>query len=683
MNSGLQCLSNIYELTQYFISGKYTSEINSNNALGSGGNFVETYAQFIQSIWNSDVNPVTPSKLKKALGALNPTYAGYSQQDSQELISFILDMLHEDLNRVKKKPYIITKDYLAEDSLRAGNECWENYLRRNQSIIVDLLHGMYKSSLFCPGCKNNFLTFDPFCVLSLPIPTKGPKSLPELIPIYIVPYSCEYLPQAANIEIRDNQTIYELKKEIAESMGESPDDYVFGITGFMLQRIVNNNSQAISLKSLMKTNNAIYLLMMYQIKPSIPKMINIEISKEYEIVNTDNNQNLPYNYAAIPLIFGFENSELNKVEHPTYSRMLFLDKSFTAIQIYHEIFEYVKTFIKIHYNTLVSKNAADTFREIPYSELFGKLFPIKHDLDDGISEEMLGNYFTLKIVNNSKTGECKFCNKTDCKNCMLEYSDKITLQNLLDKIDDPNSKIANKTLYEPFKTREKIFELELVWSYKSRAQISPRTVKFTTLKTVSTSRTQNNKDKSNKTISIYDCFELFGKPDVLDDKNKWFCTKCKQHVQATKTMCLYKAPPILIISLKRFKSFASGMKIADFIEFPVKGLDISKFVEFSATSSSSTSPESPDSRSTTSSTKKLYDLFAVSNHFGGLGGGHYTAYAMNAEFNRWFNFDDSHVTPVNNENDVVTQNAYVLFYRRQDIDPLHIKYEDFVHFVKD
>ena len=27
--------------------------------------------------------------------------------------------------------------------------------------------------------------------------------------------------------------------------------------------------------------------------------------------------------------------------------------------------------------------------------------------------------------------------------------------------------------------------------------------------------------------------------------------------------------------------------------------------------------------------KLIYDLYAVSNHFGGLGGGHYTAYAKN------------------------------------------------------
>jgi ubiquitin carboxyl-terminal hydrolase 4/11/15 len=34
-------------------------------------------------------------------------------------------------------------------------------------------------------------------------------------------------------------------------------------------------------------------------------------------------------------------------------------------------------------------------------------------------------------------------------------------------------------------------------------------------------------------------------------------------------------------------------------------------------------------------------LFAVSNHYGGMGGGHYTAYAKNPMFNTWFDFNDS------------------------------------------
>ncbi|KAK1282433.1 Ubiquitin carboxyl-terminal hydrolase 5 [Acorus calamus] len=51
------------------------------------------------------------------------------------------------------------------------------------------------------------------------------------------------------------------------------------------------------------------------------------------------------------------------------------------------------------------------------------------------------------------------------------------------------------------------------------------------------------------------------------------------------------------------------------------------------------------------------------NHYGSMGSGHYTAHIKILDENRWYNFDDSHVSPINEE-DVKSAAAYVLFYRR-------------------
>lgn len=59
----------------------------------------------------------------------------------------------------------------------------------------------------------------------------------------------------------------------------------------------------------------------------------------------------------------------------------------------------------------------------------------------------------------------------------------------------------------------------------------------------------------------------------------------------------------------------------------------------------------------------IYDLYAVSNHYGGLGGGHYTAYGMMPD-GKWYSFDDSHVTEIS-ESTIESPAAYVLFYRRR------------------
>ena len=45
------------------------------------------------------------------VGRFAPQFSGYQQQDSHELLAFLLDGLHEDLNRVKKKPYVEIPDH--------------------------------------------------------------------------------------------------------------------------------------------------------------------------------------------------------------------------------------------------------------------------------------------------------------------------------------------------------------------------------------------------------------------------------------------------------------------------------------------------------------------------------------------------------------------------------------------
>lgn len=66
----------------------------------------------------------------------------------------------------------------------------------------------------------------------------------------------------------------------------------------------------------------------------------------------------------------------------------------------------------------------------------------------------------------------------------------------------------------------------------------------------------------------------------------------------------------------------------------------------------------------TSTPSPIYDLYAVSNHYGGLGGGHYTAFVKMPDDGKWYTFDDSHVHPMR-ESDVISSGAYVLFYRRR------------------
>ena len=106
------------------------------------------------------------------MGKFAPRFSGYAQQDAQELLAFLLDGLHEDLNRVLSKPYIEVKDETEhKPDAVAAREAWERHLQRDNSIIVDLFQAQLKSTLICPVCAKISITFDPFMYLSVPIPS--------------------------------------------------------------------------------------------------------------------------------------------------------------------------------------------------------------------------------------------------------------------------------------------------------------------------------------------------------------------------------------------------------------------------------------------------------------------------------------------------------------------------------
>lgn len=44
----------------------------------------------------------------------------------------------------------------------------------------------------------------------------------------------------------------------------------------------------------------------------------------------------------------------------------------------------------------------------------------------------------------------------------------------------------------------------------------------------------NDENDSSDGINLLSCFEEFRRPEMLDDDNKWYCNKCKDHVRATK-----------------------------------------------------------------------------------------------------------------------------------------------------
>ena len=184
MNSSLQCLSNTIPLTDYFLGYEYRKEINRDNFLGTGGKLVTAYAELVKKMWLGRKSAVEPSRFKKQLATFAPQFNGTYQHDAHELLSFLLDGIHEDLNRVQKKPYIEDKDCDGTNDAKDAIEAWSNYLKRNKSLIVDIFQGQFRNTCLCKQCGHRNIRFEPFMYLSLPI-SDSCETLQDCLDLYL------------------------------------------------------------------------------------------------------------------------------------------------------------------------------------------------------------------------------------------------------------------------------------------------------------------------------------------------------------------------------------------------------------------------------------------------------------------------------------------------------------------
>ena len=85
MNSMLQCLFQTASLTDFFLEGQHKKDVNRSNLLGTGGRLALEYAALLKKLWSGSYSTVVPKEFKSILGRAAPQFAGYQQQDSQEL----------------------------------------------------------------------------------------------------------------------------------------------------------------------------------------------------------------------------------------------------------------------------------------------------------------------------------------------------------------------------------------------------------------------------------------------------------------------------------------------------------------------------------------------------------------------------------------------------------------------
>jgi ubiquitin C-terminal hydrolase len=216
LGSSLACLLALPFLQQYFLSREWERELNVSAPLGSGGIVAAAFADLYKSVWETGLShqqqvahsaqdttvvkgakkaaraetsdlsrapsryapvapgtvSIAPRRLKAALAQANSTFEGNDQHDSHEALVALISFLHEDLNRIRKKPYIENKDSEGRPDAIVAEEWWLAHTKREQSIISTLFTGQYRSTLTCKHCRYTSSRFETFTALALPLPEK-------------------------------------------------------------------------------------------------------------------------------------------------------------------------------------------------------------------------------------------------------------------------------------------------------------------------------------------------------------------------------------------------------------------------------------------------------------------------------------------------------------------------------
>ncbi|KAL1465215.1 hypothetical protein WDU94_004802 [Cyamophila willieti] len=550
MNSVLQCMSNCPPITKYFLEDQHLSELNSTNPLGMKGYVAKAFGELIKTMWSGDNSHTAPSNLKIQVSRFAPEFSGYQQHDAQELLTFLLDGLHEDLNRVKKKPYIELKDADGRPDEVVSKESWDNYLKRNNSVIVDYFHGLLKSHVTCPQCECVSTTFDPFCYLSLPLPPKKNS----YIQIKYIPYD-------------------QSKREVI---------YKLCVARHSLIRDI-----CVDLITLAKLDVNINQLVVAKVAKS---HIHCFFSMSDTLDDISDRDGMLHVY-DLP------------VSHD--------NKEFTVIPVCTwEVSDGDSTFCK---NELIDDPILVAFPlgELTYGEIFQTIIG------------QMSRHFN--IPKNDSMSEYNFSHVSEYVSI---YQVSVNLST--------HEKLSPDDTYT-LNGKDKLLAIQIETSTKKEYH-----------KEVIPMRQDATEQRCRLKHSLDECLDLFVTNEKLGSDDAWYCPRCKEFQQATKKFDLWSVPKVLIIHLKRFHySRYRRDKIETLVEFPVHDLDISKIVI------------------NKSEQLKKYDLVGVCNHYGTLGGGHYTAYAKNNIDKNWYLFDDSSVRKVI-ESEVVSNCAYVLMYIQKE-----------------
>lgn len=498
-----------------------------------------------------------------------PTFAGFGQHDSLESFSSLLDLIHEDVNKVKKKQYIEHEDSSAENRA-ASRKAWGHHKLRNNSKVVGLFHGQVKSKIVCPTCNKTSVRWDSLSTLPLDTSMNKSKQSASITTTVILIRNCfvdvkisdslvdngknsMHLMTASeattfSVEVKRTARVGELKQQLA-TLCES-DARRLVLLDIYCGRVYTHIEDQQLVTTIKKTDRVLAFELPENSKTTqwchvVVQQRTIVSVYESNSVNSKEEENLQPN--IIMESRALKNTDPMVVSFP---------KNATAEEFRIACLSQFATVV----DTSSSPPFKDALRQNPGIDTVTRIKNLMEFVEDERAAVCI------------KVGDANFqkMSVVDAENNCLMALDVLPEQALLpDALRMQVDSNGKPRIYPP---GCKLMALEF-----AEGQAPTKSVPT---KLHDSYRRYVAKLNCKPNLTLAGLLEKLDVEEKLDADNMWYCNRCKEHKQATKRMAISMLPKILVIHLKRFK-FRNAMysdKITQFIDFPTEGLDMAPFL---------------------------------------------------------------------------------------------------------
>ena len=713
-NAALQCLCRSRDFVDYFTQDVGTQLgmiLTGANLLSN--DLVSAFTTFVQKLLSTrGASSFMPRDLKTAFGKYVPQFSGYGQEDAQEFLTFFLDILNDDLKnrkanqqeneendaknneqnnqkteslhkRHKRRSHkggnkrklstideesseIIVEtsescnDDESENSLiisdeihppinndeeKIANEAWNDFHVRNSNLIIDNFYGQLRQSLKCLTCERTFISFTPFSFMSVPVPCAD-----DVVPTFIfVPMD----PRKNRKQLRLPQPVtgFAIESLIKKELRKDRVQLIYAQIPIDECELPDSDNEDSPPTTNKKPKNS------KKKKSTVKK--SIEFIKDpkkdlssghklfvFEVENRPNHINVlvdlcvkqPTKSLKKETYFIVDSPFLINVnEQSTIGSFRLACENYFSYAL-EKIARRTKKLIRVQSSSSTASNVDASSVSNHNSDNDDGFNTISYSVDDISRVASINGNKSLKRLKSAKYATISPNRiEVDIKKTGFfsrSASSSNSLSSTSQDLFKPHPKI-------PFVSKTTAKACLNMFLLDPKGEYDLKQLRRG-IDVMTTFRGKEGKVE----IPLSHCIGLFEDPIILENENAWECPYCKEKVVAEQQISCWKPPKYLMIHLKRFvNSKGSSRKVDTNVLYPSE-LDLSPFI---------TGPERGE--------QLPYKLYAVCEHNGTMGSGHYIARAFDQNRKKWYLFNDSAVRECS-EDAVHSQSAYILFYEK-------------------